>query len=366
MLYVASGGAKGRPPDRRCRGFSSSGYYVLRSGWETSREPYSDHRYLVFDCGPLGAGNHGHLDLLSIEAAAFGRSLVVDPGRYTYDESGEVNWRVRFRGTGYHNTVLVDGKDQTCYVPGEKKYKIAGPPPDYDLCEFTSQAGFDFVHGIARSHEYDAVHERRIYFINGEYWFIVDELRAPRSHRYDLLFHLTEGALDRTDLRQEHGTWRVDAPHLVLAHDAAENGAPELDRGYVSYRYGERFAAPVVRYVQEAEDAVFHTVLYPYREHAPEITVRKLPVGPVSGAETTDAGHAYAITIENGAPAVTDICFAAPRGSSSPWSFSEYEYDGPYLFMRKDHRKRIVQLHVSEGAQLHAPGRHISTRETEV
>jgi hypothetical protein len=41
----------------------------------------------------------------------------VDPGRYTYSEAGEVNWRVHFRSTAAHNTVCVDGRHQTRYAP---------------------------------------------------------------------------------------------------------------------------------------------------------------------------------------------------------------------------------------------------------
>lgn len=67
----------------------------------------------MLDCGPR-AGNHGHFDLLSVEVAAFGRSLIVDPGRYTYHEAGEVNWRGISRHA-MHNTVAVDGRNQTRY-----------------------------------------------------------------------------------------------------------------------------------------------------------------------------------------------------------------------------------------------------------
>ena len=71
LLYVASRGAKGKPPAERSKGFGAGGYYILRSGWGDRGDSYADERYLILDCGPLGAGNHGHLDLLSFEAAAF-------------------------------------------------------------------------------------------------------------------------------------------------------------------------------------------------------------------------------------------------------------------------------------------------------
>ena len=74
--------------------YPDGGYFVQRT---------SD-RYLIFDCGPLGDGGHGHYDALSIEAWAGERPLVIDPGRYTYAE-GEPNLRHWFRGTAAHNTV---------------------------------------------------------------------------------------------------------------------------------------------------------------------------------------------------------------------------------------------------------------------
>src|SRR4029077_8480509 len=48
------------------------GYLLPRSGWD------DDARFLIFDCGPLGEGGHGHYDALSFEAAADGARLVVD------------------------------------------------------------------------------------------------------------------------------------------------------------------------------------------------------------------------------------------------------------------------------------------------
>ena len=47
----------------------------------TSSSARSADRYLIFDCGPLGDGGHGHYDALSVEAWAGDRALVLDPGR---------------------------------------------------------------------------------------------------------------------------------------------------------------------------------------------------------------------------------------------------------------------------------------------
>ena len=96
--------------------FPDGGYFTQRG----------DDRFLIFDCGPLGDGGHGHYDLLSFEACAGGRPLVVDPGRYTYAE-GEPNLRHWFKGTAAHNTVCVDGLDQTPYARKAPKGPTAEP-----------------------------------------------------------------------------------------------------------------------------------------------------------------------------------------------------------------------------------------------
>ena len=128
---------------------------MQRSGW-SRRE-----RFLIFDCGPLGDGGHGHYDLLSVEAHGDGRPLVVDPGRGTYSEEPP-NLRRWFRGTAAHNTVCVDGLDQTPYTPrppgrpgrAEARFLGRGTTP-----------GLDVLAGEATSPAYEAVHERRIAFV---------------------------------------------------------------------------------------------------------------------------------------------------------------------------------------------------------
>ncbi|MEZ4617852.1 MAG: alginate lyase family protein [Caldilineaceae bacterium] len=152
-LYVATAGRTGSAPVERSRTFPVGGYTILRSGWGEGSTKYADERYLIFDCGPLGEGNHGHLDLLNFEAAAYGKALVVDPGRCTYHEpdptTDEINWRAYFRNTAAHNTVQVDGLEQTRYQFHKKKFKLRGPEPVWDLCTFVRHADHEIVHGFA-------------------------------------------------------------------------------------------------------------------------------------------------------------------------------------------------------------------------
>jgi hypothetical protein len=314
-LYVATQGRQGRPPARRSRVFPSSGYAIQRSGWGEGGEAFEQERYLIFDCGPLGEGNHGHLDLLSFEMAAYGQPLVVDPGRYTYHEpapeTGEINWRARFRGTAYHNTVQIDGKNQARYEFEKRRCKILGPGPDYELRTFRTADEYDFVHGIARSHEYPVVHERKILFIRPDYWIVSDLLHAAEFHAYDLRFHFSDQAQGKTEIETVEGTRLVHAPHLVLAQPTGPGGEASIEEGFISRTYGVKCPAPVLRVRRTASSADFHTVLYPYRRERPEIRMEILPVecgdrnGPPNGA------FALAVTVTSRGQRWRDIYFCA-------------------------------------------------------
>jgi hypothetical protein len=92
------------------RAFRDSGYYILQCGHRESRDRIS----ATFDCGALGFGTiaaHGHADALSFTLRVGGRDVLVDPGTYDYFSFRE--WRDYFRSTRAHNTISIDGREQS-------------------------------------------------------------------------------------------------------------------------------------------------------------------------------------------------------------------------------------------------------------
>ena len=238
-----AGGAAGRPFTERSPSFPAGGYHVQRSGWDARA------RFLIFDCGPLGDGGHGHYDLLSFEAHGDGVPLVLDPGRGSYSESPP-NLRRWFRGTAAHNTVAVDGLDQTPYTRGRPRGAVGRGR----LLARRREPGLDVLAGEAVSPAYEAVHERRIAFVRERFWVIEDRLRGTRPHRYDLRFHLAPGAA-----RLEGRAVRTGGLALVVLGGAE----PVLEQGWIAPRYGELLEAPVVRATAHGHDARFVSVLMP-------------------------------------------------------------------------------------------------------
>jgi hypothetical protein len=100
-MYIASNGAEGTPPAQGPSVvYPWAGQAIFRSGWD------ADARWAFFDVGPFGIG-HQHHDKLHFSLSAYGRDLLVDPGRYTYVGGP---WRNFFRGPKAHNIVLIDGQ----------------------------------------------------------------------------------------------------------------------------------------------------------------------------------------------------------------------------------------------------------------
>ena len=90
------------------RQFAAGGYTVRR--WV---EKGTDN-LLVIDHGALGflsTAAHGHADALSVWLHANGRPILIDAGTYLYHSSG--GWRDYFRGSGAHNTMVINGEDSS-------------------------------------------------------------------------------------------------------------------------------------------------------------------------------------------------------------------------------------------------------------
>ena len=165
--------------------FEQGGYYILKGGSTTKAK-------LIFDCGPLGfeaISAHGHADSLSFILNVYGMQYFIDPGTYTY--IADDPFRNYFRSTAAHNTVVVDGQDQS---------RIAGPflwdhKANSYLEEWMSDAHYERVAGWHDGYRrlQDPVIHRRSVEINKEKETIEikDVLEASASHKIAIYFHLS-------------------------------------------------------------------------------------------------------------------------------------------------------------------------------
>jgi len=351
LRFVASGGRRGRAPVARVAHFPDAGYHVVRSAWLPAPQ-FSDAQHLVFDCGPLGEGNHGHFDALSLELAANGQALVVDPGRHTYSEAGPVNWRVHFRGTAAHNTVCVDGRQQTRYEPrpvkdpgsrhasGTLRHKVAGPAPDTVLLEAVASPALDLLHGRAKAHDYAVTHERAVVFVDRCYWLVCDRLQAEEAHGYAVNFQLHPRAWGQAviDGRQ------LDSPGLSIAWSHDDGARRRVAPGWVSERYGHKSAAPRLLAECRAADAGIDHLLLPTTGKPRRVSLRR---------ETVAAGgHVLQVRIDGRDG--EDLWYLPPRPVQAA-CIAGLSFSGRWLRLRLDDAGRVQHATSHAGARIDAP-----------
>lgn len=267
----ASDNLDAQPPPFTSRAFPAGGYYVMRDGWGT------DSNYLLMDCGPHGALNcgHAHADALAIDLAAYGRTLLVDPGTYTYTGSKEL--RDLFRRSAAHNTLTID--DESSSVPagpfGWKEKALAS------VRIWASCGRYDFLEG-----EHDgfarlpapAIHTRSVFFLKNDYWVVRDRVATESVHSFDIHLHFAPGAAPVISHGASAGVRERMARAAGLEiFTFSKGGRWKCEDGWVSRCYGERTAAPVCTFSKVGEGAVeFITFLIPRHATDPNCSVSEI------------------------------------------------------------------------------------------
>lgn len=192
-LFGAQGGEvwatlHARPADRAVMAFPEGGYFILGRELNTEMETR-----LVVDCAPLGylsIAAHGHADALAFTLSSGGEELLIDPGTYAYHT--QKKWRDYFRGTAAHNTVQIDGLDQS-EIGGNFMWlrKANAQIKCHDLNGAIQI--FEGEHdGYARLAD-PVTHRRRIEFdANTNVILVKDILQCQREHQVALHWHFAE------------------------------------------------------------------------------------------------------------------------------------------------------------------------------
>lgn len=233
-------GLKPEPQDLPSRFFPNGGYYVMRVS----------KRLIIMDCGPLGylsTAAHGHADALQLTMSIEGQPIIVDPGTYAYQEGGR--YRDFFRSTAAHNTVVIDGQDQSemvgTFLWGRKaKARLIRQvsTPNYDLC-IAEHDGYTKL-GV--------VHRRSVLFLHKTDWMLVaDHLIGQGEHSFEQLWHLP--AESYVQIRDSYIQITIGQTQIFAVPFPSfwgeihvYCGGTEPIQGWISYHYGHKEAAPVV------------------------------------------------------------------------------------------------------------------------
>jgi hypothetical protein len=229
------------------RAFPEGGYYVLGCEFERPEEIR-----LVADVGPLGyreIAAHGHADALSFTLSVGGVELLVDPGTFAYHT--ETEWRRHFRGTSAHNTIRVDGQDQSEQGGNFMWLRKARA----HCTAWMSAIDQDIVEGWHDGYTALAdpvVHKRRITLDKRSRCVQVeDTLTMEGEHRIELFFHCAEGTTiapiaGGVSLTRAGRTIRLRFPDLPGGTHQVLEGSTTPIGGWVSRRFDHKVPAPTL------------------------------------------------------------------------------------------------------------------------
>jgi hypothetical protein len=227
---------------------SPKSWYIHGAGYLAMR---AYDRLIVMDCGPLGylsTAAHGHADALSLNVSFQGEQLLMDPGTYLYQEGGL--WRRYFRGTSAHNTVIVDGQDQSemqgTFLWGRKANTYLErwiSNDDYDLA-------IAYHDGYRRL---GVIHRRAVLFCKPDLVLVKDSLEGKGRHQFSQLWHLPSHA------SVAHGSPAIKITanqvnaYIIPLHENLTSfecihGEQEPIQGWVSPHYGAIESAPVIAF----------------------------------------------------------------------------------------------------------------------
>jgi hypothetical protein len=332
---IASSDMSERPAQLHSRAFPEGGYVVMRQG-HTAEAPY-----LVFDCGPFGykpVPSHGHADALSLELYAHQQTLLVDPGVYSTHLG--TDWRNYFRGTRAHNTVVVDGLDQSELLEVWRVDRQA----QTTLHSWITSPHFDFVDASHDGYERlrdPITHRRQIFFAKPDYWIVIDGLSGQGEHCFDWYYHFMPDV--DVDLHQPSYEVRARGSQAALAviplstdhalQAEIMTGSTEPLQGWVSVLSGEKCPAPTLRYRRNAcAPQRFCTVLFPHDAQAhPTVRVSPLDITMLPGA-TVDPTRLVGLKIET--DFYTDYLVIDQTRQSATKKFLDYQANGWLVYLR--------------------------------
>lgn len=361
LLWGATLGRAGQPPQHRSKHFAHSGYLVLSNGWGHNHASYLRRQHVFYDCAQLGAGSHSHYDLFSFCYYVDGVPAVIDPGRYSYcaepDAQG-IDWREQFKSTAYHNTVTIDGRDQTRYISKARRTAAArGVPrakhgPDVQISAKHTFLGqqTDYISAIAQSAEYTPQHQRVFVYMRKQYLLIIDQIVIDdgQPHECALRLHLAPHWLGHVALASEPPEVVAHTPGLLIRAYHAPGMHATLDTGWASAQYGVKQPAPVLTLTQRAaETHVFGTLV------APRDLCGSLELHAIRRfrADTSTLLFGVAGAID-GTPFIDWLL--VPQGASIAWK--GLVFCGRFCTWRQDAAGRIVYLCADQVEHLTAPG----------
>ncbi|ULA68952.1 MAG: HeparIIIIIN domain-containing protein [Nitrospira sp.] len=204
-----------------------TGYYVLRDGTDM----------MIIDCGAVGPDyqpGHAHADTLSFELALNGHRIVVDSGVFDYEPSAR---RTHVRSTPAHNTLCIDGEDQSETWGVFRVARRARPLQARLTCDGQGHAKFEGAHDGYLRLPGCLIHARTIHYSAPGIWSVEDTVEGKGIHSIKSYLHIHPAyTLERMGQAAEI---RDGSQLLILTITVAPNVEIQIEQGAYFPEFGK-------------------------------------------------------------------------------------------------------------------------------
>lgn len=217
IKYWATEGAEGSLPDHLSVGYLKSGFFVFRNGWD------EDCIQMIVKAGPP-AFWHNQPDNGTFEMWYDGKILFQDSGSYVYGgDKSVMDQRNYFRSTAVHNTLVLNDKD---IENTDSKTLLWKPEGDVQIL-------------VTENQSYEKLkHRRSIFFVDGQYFVIVDEAVGSAKGMVELHYQMPRRKTSNSPMDMTFVTENEDnRSNMKLQCFGPQGMVMEKEFGWVSTEY---------------------------------------------------------------------------------------------------------------------------------
>ena len=246
FLWAASGRKAGRAPVQRNFSMTEAGIHIMRTGWGPE-DSYMHIHGVQLERGEKST--HSHNDTGHVELQIAGEDILLDGGRYIYNQSVWKNWRHYFTGALAHNTLYCDDLVMGA-VPGVSR--VRGVRLFLHRFEENDQYAVIDVSHNGYVFTDDPVYHRRVLVRLEKDLYVIDDRVTGlglNDHDFRLTFNFAPGKLTGEGMTRLYETPRGRRYTVAAACDrdiqpSVLEGCEAPIGGWVSYGYSLRVPAP--------------------------------------------------------------------------------------------------------------------------
>lgn len=246
FIWIASQGEEGNPPTQISKLYPEGGYFIMRSGFDGPGRSYTNAvQAFIHNAGWWGS--HGHWDFTSINLYGFGRTLIIDPGQYTYTPPPGID---SYWNSKIHSMMVMEGRDVK-REPGPSDWVSNGSLDWFDGRHY----GYNHVGNV------DYV-RRRMAYIKPNYFLVDDSAKTTRNTEWTQVWNLTDPYA-----RFYQATGTIDTSFasggnvMILNQDHLKLRCTEHVGITASDQYKE---TTIFRLRQDTDNPRFQSLIYPY------------------------------------------------------------------------------------------------------